>query len=285
MAESFDINYSNRQISFSWDLHYACNYRCPYCWWDGKWQELIKISRYLSVEEWMRCWGNIYSKYGSVAIEALGGEPFIYPNFKELIKELSNMHFMRITTNLSVDIEDFIKQVDSNKVKISPTFHPLFADLDAFVKKTLLLKENGFTDNVNYLAYPPQINQINYYKEIFNQSGLSVSVMTFWGEYKGVSYPAGYTDAEKEIVGIHVGKRSDKEFQLVPKNMPKGKLCRAGQKYAVIQSDGNVIRCGGSGLNESIGNFFDDNFRLLESPLPCKAEFCKCNEWAFLLEE
>ena len=29
----------------------------------------------------------------------------------------------------------------------------------------------------------------------------------------------------------------------------------------------------------------EDDFRLLEKPMPCKAEYCKCNEWAFLLVE
>lgn len=276
---------NNNEISFSWDLHYACNYRCPYCWWDGKWQELAKLNRYLSVEQWMKYWGNIYSRYGSVTIEILGGEPFVYPNFTELIMGLSSIHYIRITTNLSTEIEYFITQIDPSKVKVLPTFHPLFAEFDCFIKKALLLKEKGFTDNINYLAYPPQIKQIPYYEKRFSQKGLSLSVMTFWGEYKGVIYPHGYTEQERKITGAHLGKRADEEFQLVPKRIPKGRLCRAGQRYAVIQADGNVIRCGGSGLNETVGNFFDENFKLLERPIPCKAENCKCNEWAFLLVE
>ena len=282
MDDSLALNFLNNQISFSWDLHYACNYRCPYCWWDGKWQELAKLNRYLSVKEWVKYWGNIYSRYGRVAIEILGGEPSIYPNFAELIKEVSSMHSIRITTNLSADVEYFINQIDSSKVKVSPTFHPLFADFDSFVKKAQLLKENGFTDNINYLAYPPQIKQIPYYKKRFNQKGLSVSVMTFWGKYRGVTYPNGYTEEERGVISAHLGKRAGEEFQLTPKKMPKARLCRAGQRYAVIQADGNVIRCGGSDLNETIGNFFDENFKLLDHPLPCKAEYCKCNEWAFL---
>lgn len=274
---------NNNQISFSWDIHYVCNYRCPYCWCEGKWQELAKLNRYLSVKEWVKYWSNIYTNYGKVTIEILGGEPLIYPNFNDLMKAISSIHTIRITTNLSTDIEDFIKQVDASNVKISPTFHPLFAEFDSFVKKAIILKENGFTDYVIYLAYPPQIKQISYYKERFGLAGLALSVMTFWGDYNDITYPDGYTEGEKEIIGIHLGKRGNAEFQLEPRRMPKGRLCRAGQKYAVIQANGNVIRCGGSGLNESIGDFFDENFRLLEEAMPCNAEYCKCNEWAFLL--
>lgn len=276
---------SSGDICFTWDIHYKCNFRCPYCWFYTDWTEVARRNIYLSSEELMKHWMRVYNKYGQVHIEITSGEPFIYPNFTKLIKELSSIHSIVITTNLSTDIEYFITQIDSFKVKVSPTFHPLFAEFDSFIKKALLLKENGFTDNISYLAYPPQIKQIPYYKERFNQKGLSLSVMTFWGEYKGINYPHGYTEEEKEIIRGHLGKRAGEEFQLVPKRMPKGRLCRAGQRYAVIQADGNIIRCGGSGLTEIIGNFFDDNFRLLEKPMPCKAEYCKCNEWAFLLME
>ena len=273
----------SKRINFAWDIHYACNYRCPYCWWVGRWQDLAKLNRYLSIEQWMKYWKNIYSRYGSVTIELLGGEPFIYPGFTELTRGISSMHSIGITTNLSVDIEDFIKQIAPSKVKISPTFHPACADLDTFIKRALLLKENGFIGSILYLGYPPQIKQIPYYKERFNDKGLSLSVMTYWGEYRGINYPVGYTEEEREIVGAHLGKRAGEEYQLVPKKMSKGRLCRAGQRYAVIRADGNVIRCGGSDLNETVGNFFDENFKLLDNPLSCKAEYCKCNEWALLL--
>jgi MoaA/NifB/PqqE/SkfB family radical SAM enzyme len=106
--------------------------------------------------------------------------------------------------------------------------------------------------------------------------------MTFWGQHRGITYPDGYTQAEREIIGISLGKRDNQEFQLAPRQMSKGRPCRAGQSYAVIQADGNVVRCGGSFLNESIGNFFEEDFKLLEKPIPCKADYCKCNEWASL---
>lgn len=277
-------NHKN-DVSFSWDLHYACNYRCAYCWWHGNWQHLSKLNRYLSVEEWKRCWGNVYNRYGSVHIEVLGGEPFIYPNFNELVIELSKMHTLGVTTNLSVDIKDFVEQVDSKRVKIMPTFHPMFSDFDIFLKKMILLNERGFTNYVSYLAYPPQISLIDFYRNQFSRENISLFVMTFWGNYNGIEYPQGYTDEEKSIIDGCLGDRLGEKFQLVPKKDFKGKLCHAGHYYAVIQPNGTAIRCGGSGLNEVIGNFFDKNFKLLDRPLSCNAEFCKCNEWIFLMEK
>lgn len=271
-------------ITFSWDIQYTCNYRCPYCWWHDRWQELAKLNRYLSVEEHVKYWANIYNKYGPVHIEVLGGEPFIYPNFKELIKELSKMHTLGITTNLSTNIEDFAMQIDSSRVKINPSFHPVFSSFDTFIKKIKFLKEKGFTSNVSYLAYPPQIRLIDYYRHKFDREGIPLAIMTFWGKYNGRDYPDGYTEGERNIIKDCLAERAGEKFQIIPKRDFKGKLCHAGQNYAVIQADGTVIRCGGSALNEVIGNFFDENFKLLEGPSPCNSEFCRCNEWAFLLE-
>jgi MoaA/NifB/PqqE/SkfB family radical SAM enzyme len=274
----------NGQILFSWDIHFACNYRCQYCWFYGEWQNLSLHNKYYPVSDLLRFWTNIYKKYGSAYIEIIGGEPFVYPNFTELIRELSQIHTVGITTNLSVDPADFIKKVArSDNVKVSPTFHPLFADFDRFINYVLLLKNAGMTGLVNYLAYPPQVEFINYYKEKFAEYGVLFLVMLFWGQYKGTSYPQGYTKEEKGLIEPHLGSRQGNSFQLIPKEV-KGKLCRAGQVRASIRADGSVYRCGGS-FPQLIGNFFCDDFELLNKPTPCESEFCPCNEWAgFLID-
>jgi hypothetical protein len=58
----------------------------------------------------------------------------------------------------------------------------------------------------------------------------------------------------------------------------KGRICRAGQIYAHILPDGQVVRCsfGGGPINK---NFFDDSFSLLNEPSACTSEYCGCLEW------
>lgn len=270
-------------ITFEWDLHYACNYRCPYCWFNGKWHHFVKQNINLSIDDLFRAWRSIYEKYGPVHIDLIGGEPFIYPNFIELIKQLSSIHTIGITTNLSIEVDNFVREIDNSKVKIVTTFHPLFADFDKFVKRALLLKEKGMTQLVNYLAYPPQIKFIRYYKEKFAGYRIPLSVMTFWGQYNGKDYPQGYTQEERQLIEPYLGNREGEKFQLEPK-LVKGRMCKAGQIYAIIKTNGSVFRCGGS-HPELLGNLFNDNFSLLDYPSPCKSEFCPCNEWAFLLNE
>lgn len=244
---------------------------------------MVRQNKYPPIDELLRAWRNIYEKYGSVYIELIGGEPFIYPHFIELIKGLSQIHTLGITTNLSVDLDNFIEQVDSSRVKICPTFHPLFADFERFIRRTLQLKDKGMTSKVVYLAYPPQIKLVKHYAEEFIKQGFQFSLLTFWGKYHGITYPEGYTQEEKELIKPYLGDVEGEKFQLEPKKV-KGRLCRAGQIYANIKADGSVFRCGGAEA-KLLNNLFSDDFELLDKPLPCESEFCPCNEWAFLLDE
>jgi len=273
-----------KKISFSWDVIYKCNYRCPYCWWHDKWSFLSMENRFFSVKQLIQAWARIYNMYGQSHIDILGGEPFLYPNFVEFISEVSTMHTVNINTNLSCVIDGFVEKCNPSRVKVIPTFHPVFARMDDFLDKAKMLREAGFIQGVTYLAYPAQLKQLNFYREIFNKENLDFAVLSFWGKYNGIDYPSGYTEEERHIIDADLGQRHGECFQLSPIQSPRGKLCYAGCLYACIHPDGRTLRCGG-GDYEIIGNFFDDNFKLLDEPQPCRSDTCPCNEWAFLLEE
>jgi MoaA/NifB/PqqE/SkfB family radical SAM enzyme len=277
-----DLENKKQPVSFNWDMHYTCNYRCPYCWFYGKWQQMAGQNKYPPLDKILKFWENIYNQYGCAHIELIGGEPLIYPNIVQLVKGLSVFHTIGITTNLSVEVNDFVRQINASGVHVCGSFHPSFADFDKFIKRAVLLKENGFGDGIFYVAYPPQIKLLPYYEKKFKQQGLSLSVLTFWGQYNGVSYPQGYTSEDKSVIAPYLGTREGEKFQLVPKDV-KGRLCRAGQLYANIKADGTVYRCGGSN-SQVIGNFFQDDFKLLDKSLVCESETCPCNEWAGLIE-
>lgn len=272
------------RASFAWDIHYKCNYRCPYCWWYGKWHELAKGGAYLPLKEILKPWIDIYKKYGSCHIVILGGEPFVYPDFAELIRELSGMHTLGITTNLSVDVDQILNNISLPNISISGTFHPLFADFNSFVKRACLLKEKTGKVAVSYLAYPPQVRLISDYKRRFAEYSITLEVMSYWGEHNGKRYPESYTEEERSFIEPFLGESRGEKFQLRPKDV-KGGLCRAGQVYASIKSNGDAVRCGGSGSPRSLGNIFKGNFSLLDRPSPCESDHCPCNEWAFLLTD
>lgn len=278
----------NGKVSFNWDIILTCNYRCPYCWFYDKWAESRIRNKILTVKELINAWDNIYARYGMVKVSITGGEPFLYPNFTEFIKELSQLHKVEIITNLSTDIRQFVKVINPENVSVNPSFHPLFADFDKFIERALLLKENGLLRCVSYVAWPPQISRIGYYTERFSRYGIAMSIQSFFGEYKGLRYPDAYTEEDKQIILPQIGERGGKPFQ-TESFKTRGRLCAAGQRYGVIQADGTVRGCGGmnpsAGISNVVGNLFEGGFRLLDGPSPCAFEICPCNEWAFLLEE
>lgn len=279
----------NKKYSFSWDIHRKCNYRCPYCWFHGKWQDIEQINRYPGIETLVRVWRRIYELYGSVHLELLGGEPMTYPGIDEFIRQVLEFHTLGITTNLSQDmglIEGLPEKLRS-RLRLYASFHPLFADLDVFIEKVASLREHGYNCNINFLAWPGQLAAFPAFKKAVEERRMHYGILTFWGEYNGKQYPAAYSDTERALIDPSVGKRGGESYQTTPV-ITQGKLCNAGHTYGVIQPDGRVIRCGGGGFGgkeEEVGNIFDPDFLLFDQPRPCLVEHCPCNEWAELLVE
>jgi len=266
-----------------WDIHYKCSYRCPYCWFkDDMGSRYLKI-RHISSEEWIERWNYIYGIYGPNHIEITGGEPFIYDNFVYLVKEISKCHNIRITTNLSVNISNFTSEFNPERVKIISSFHPTFAEVDIFLKKAAVLKEKGYGNTVVYVAYPPQLKLIDYYKKMFEDKGIVFSVTPFCGIYKGLSYPGAYSDSEKKILGQNIGEDEDRLKYTLNSESPRGKLCHAGQRSVLLFEDGKVARCGPLKFRP-FANLFDKDFKLLEEPQPCESDLCPCDDQKSILE-
>jgi len=263
---------------FTWNIHYACNYRCPYCFFEGKWVEYGKRNVYLPVAEWMKYWYSVYGKYGRSYMLITGGEPFAYPNFIDLIEELSSIHYpINISTNASGDLESFVKRIDPQRVSLSVSFQPYFENLEAFLEKVKFLKKHKFSGCINFVAYPPLLKDLDYYKAKFNSIGEKLKVIPFWGKFEGKEYPSAYTRSEKDAIGI-----GDSWFNSIRK---KDSLCPAGHQSALVFPDGKVARCGQIGEKMLIGDFFDPEFKLMDGQSPCDAEFCPCDENKLFGEE
>jgi len=287
------MDIDNNKVSFTWNLHWDCNYRCPYCWWHGKWDNVKKHNTYPGIDTLISVWKRIYDMYGEVTIHIADAEPSTYPDFSKLVIELLNYHIIKINSNLSGDFEDILNSTSPNitpeRLNITATFHPMFTKIEDFLEKVIIIRRKGKNINmsVTYLAYPPQVKDIPKYKEIFDKNNIPFSVLTFWGEYDSKVYPDSYTDEEIAIIDPSIAKRGGEKLQTKPFN-PKDKLCNAGHTYGLIHPDGNVLRCGGGsykGESIIIDNIFNPDFKLLPSAQPCPSEICPCNEWAVLLQD
>lgn len=273
------------RVFFTWDVHYRCNYKCSYCNAQKPEQEDFIEARYLRVDKWVEIWSEIYNKYGSCEIQLTGGEPFIYPGIIDLITQLSKIHTLEFSTNLSWDVEPFLKNIAPDRARVGVSFHPEFADFNLFLDKALKLKNSGFEVWVNYVAHPSILEGMPEYKCAVENSGMHFSILPFTGVFKNRSYPEGYLDSERQIMDTEdkvniVNKKTMLWKVGEQKNATKGKLCRMGQMYAKIHPNGQAYRCCGMG-SSTLGNLVDGTFELLDEPLSCECGQCPC--WRCML--
>jgi MoaA/NifB/PqqE/SkfB family radical SAM enzyme len=279
------------RVSFEWGIHYACNFRCPYCWFDGKWHEVAPNNRYLPVDELAAQWDRVHEKYGECHVHIDSGEPSTYPGFFELAARMSKKHFIGITSNMSAPLERWkflAENVDPARFDIACSFHPQMSEYAPFAEKVSYLKGKGFEAmSVVYVAYPPNLAQMERCKERFASQGLIFQIQAFNGTYNGKSYPAAYSPDERRLMARMNGTldeyyQTQLEYQINAKK-PKGRLCRAGYIHAFVDQRGQVFRCT-MDQQTVLGNLFDGTFLLYDEPRYCEVEHCQC-EWFWLVDE
>lgn len=259
-------------VNFEWNIVYACNFRCSYCIFAGKWEEYGPRNVFLGVDGWMKIWERINRLSGRCSILLTGGEPFIYPEFIELIRRLSQVHYpINISSNGSGDLEKFVAAVDPRRVSVTLSFHPEFNDLDDIIRKKKFLKSRGFEgDYINLCCYPPFVVKLDAWVKQARDQGEMLKVIPYMGPFEGKQYPDAYTTEEKKKLGI------DAVWEGNVKR--RGRFCKAGMKSALIFPDGKVARCGQVGERLLVGNIFDENFKLFDRMIPCDVEYCPCLE-------
>jgi len=263
-------------MTYVWQMHRNCNYTCPYCSLTQENKHVID-GLVLTPDEWEVNWRRIFEHYGSGTVEIRGGEPVLYPQFFEIVKRISAFHACRIQTNLSQEVKEFVSKLNPQRVVFNLSFHLGRSSLEAFLEKALLLKKQGFSLVVYYLAYPPGISSIPYLKRRFAEVDLQLKITVFWGKYNKKAYPDSYTEEELDILKPYLGSKERICYNLKGES-PKGKLCNAGYKRVVVREDGKVIRCRYA-PEEELGDIGSRGFQLFDKPLPCNKEFCPYNEF------
>lgn len=282
-------------IEFDWLIHYKCNYRCPYCFFDGMWEEVSERNKYFSAEKWISAWKKLFHRYGNIKLIITGGEPFEYPEFLIMLCGLTEFAEISFDTNFSCSLDDLkslAENADTTKLFMGLSFHPLFADIEKFINNANYLKRNKINFRVHYVTYPPQLNRIDEYRKIFFREGFRFTPIPFRGFYNNKEYPAAFGKEEQNII-YEVTSKIEKIDAVWAENQvvqvkSKGKMCRAGQHYARVDSDGMVYPCGNdytkSDIKYKLGNIFDENFKMKDEPMLCRQDTCPC-EFRWLVSE
>lgn len=258
-----------KEVCFvSWIMSPRCNFNCKYCGCSDtkpnkKYLEIDKIIRALKKtgKQWI--------------IGMVGGEPFIYPNFIKICKQLTKHFKIEFGTNLSISskLKEFVDVIPPNKVySVDISTHieerERIKGVERFIENILLLKEKKFNIHVNYVLHPTLIEKFKKDYKYFKSRGIKLLPKPFKGKYNGKSYPSSYSKDEKNIIS----KYNPIAFLQTPFNS-RGFKCNAGKTFIRINMEGVITRCI---VDNTVLGDITKGITLNKEAEPCKQEVCEC---------
>ncbi len=252
----------------SWNITRACNFKCHYCCStpQNRIESIIPTHKIIETLKATK-------KQWRIAIT--GGEPFIYPNFIELCKELTKHYKIRLETNLSINsskVREFVNNVDTNMVdNMNISTHIEERErrngVDEFIKNLSLLKKEKYKFLVSYVLHPQLIERFVKDFEYFQAAGIKLVPKPYKGIYKEKIYPEAYSEREKKLLSEY-----NTEFQIYPFNS-LGIKCNAGRTLIRMDENGIFKRC----VSEptELGDVYK-GVKLYDSAKACKVKQCYC---------
>lgn len=271
-----DSRFPDIELEFDWHLTNRCNFDCTYC------HPQIKrvLNRQHLDEPHYSLVAKRFNDTGKICgIHMSGGEPFMFPDFLALCRELTKKHYISINTNLSHHalVKSFSEEINPNRViLIAAALHITEREkhesgMDKFIDFFLLLQEKGFPATVYYVLYPPLLQRFVADLLRMEKAGIhSISPKTFKGVYKRKRYPEGYSAKEKELIRQYRRDYTFMENYLEGQMCFRGQLCNAGYSFFKVNVTGRVQRC--ATVKGNCGNLYTGTFKPMPNPCPCPAK-------------
>ena len=143
---------------------------------------------------------------------------------------------------------------------------------ERYIENFLFCKEKGFNILTSVVAYPPLLNELEKYKESFENKGIPILFGPYIGEYNGEIYPEAYSEEELELFDFT--RLFDFKEDVPQVFHRKGKFCNAGFNVGAVDFAGNIHPCFGV-LHEQIGNIYH-NINFKKNLMTCPVDFCGC---------
>lgn len=261
-------------IEVDWHLTNRCNFYCDYCH-----PQIRRVlnRRYLNEPSVSDC-VEAFTRLGRPChILMSGGEPFLFPDFLNLCKALSQKHIISINTNLAHDtVSDFAKIVPTTSVRrIAAAVHikereRISSSLERFADHFCVLREAGFNILALYVLHPSLLRRAEADFNKLRELGIDVLAgKVFKGIFESKRYPDAYSQDDRALIRRLTGEYHHNEAYLSGQYSFMGQRCTAGQHSIKVNINGDVNRC--ATLKHPLGNLFDGTFRGLESDEPCTA--------------
>lgn len=267
-------------IYIDWMITRSCNFKCEYCAHDQNGGGGLESKVRVAPVDIPRIIKRINKINGTILFSFTGGEPFLVPNFTELIVELSQNHLIAIDTNFSQRwaLNKFLTLVNpKNILKITFSPHMLERertkeDLEELCLLINKFQKRGFKILGNYVAYPPLIERMASDIDFFKNRGIDVYVSLFSGQYKNRNYPVdqrgvfSYTEKELELIKPFIIESDLVDFKT------KDSLCLAGSRAFAVSGD-IVSPCWKIPIN--MGDFWDE-WETFDKVIKCPVPYCHC---------
>lgn len=273
------------------ELTIACNYHCEYCLQNDYRDWLKKENKLNASDDVIDGFIKFISNYKKrCEVRLLGGEIFMHKRLFEVAEAvLSNGHDVDITTNFSFPIEMYkrilsyrkkgarvhvaislhlsqISDIEEFKIKLDKLFALKKGDSRFTIGMQAVLTEENFDALKEFDAYVQQKynNPLTFqaYKEKWDDDGMEYS-----NKVKEYLTQNAICDAE-------FTRKSCEEFDSI-----YGTVCRAGEKYCLVRTDGVILRCNGSQVQGAlgvIGHMSEGNINFHKKPMPCLSQKCGC---------
>ena len=291
------VNKNNFDLEIDYLLTFRCNYDCSYCIS----HDTNHPSLQRSPNEIIDALTFIFKQYSNkkIKLRILGGEPFVYKYFINLVNELSNNNFLQINivTNLSVTEKSLEKLKVSKNFLIAASYHPEYSNNKDFVNKIKYLQNRGFKtycsvsihpdekylknslyvlENLTGEVYPNflsfmQESNVNIFGKSYDYSKkIKTAIRKYDNRVLSHNFKYEYIDKTSEIFSIS-------DITINNKDNFKGLLCKAGHDKLHINERGDIFPAA-CFLNTRVilGNMFKNTFKRPTSYVTCPFTSCKC---------
>lgn len=263
------------------ELSPVCNFTCKMCYVRKTQKQIKKEGK--QIKDW-REWLTLAEELkeaGTLYLLLSGGEPFIYPNFKDLYLALHDMAFvLSINSNgtmIDDDVVKWLKNAAPSRINITlygasrETYKRICNNPDGYdkaVKAILMLKEAGIPVVINASMIPENSGDIKQIIEFGKKHNINTRVSTYMfppmkrekekDDSRFNPKEAGfmYLDRCKYQMNIEEYKRFMKDkLNSLDKNLGEEEenwgthkeeymRCRAGRSSYWISWDGTMTACG-----------------------------------------
>lgn len=265
-------------LSGTFELSPVCNFSCKMCYVRKTNQQVfIEGKKLKNVQEWLEL-AEQCRAVGTLYLLLTGGEPFLYPGFRELYMQLHKMGFLiSINSNgtlIDEDIVQWLKQFAPSRVNItlygsSPaTYEKICGNSSGYekaVRAIIMLREAGIPVVINASMIPENLCDLEEILDFGKKMGLNTRMSTYMfppvrrnreiddSRFSAEEAAAVYLRKQRKMCLPDEYKKLARKF--LKKDIEQGlndnwgtnseyMRCRAGRSSFWISWEGKMTACG-----------------------------------------